>query len=58
VQVINRLHDYPRQIAPRPFPSREHVGEVGELRLLMRVIGWEGTADWPCARIKRQGDSR
>jgi hypothetical protein len=31
VQVINRPHDCPRQIAPRPFPSREHVDEVGEL---------------------------
>jgi hypothetical protein len=28
VQVINRPHDYPRQIAPRPFPSREHVDKV------------------------------
>jgi uncharacterized membrane protein len=42
VQVINRLQDCLRQLAPRPFPSGEHVDENGELRLLVRMIDWDG----------------
>jgi hypothetical protein len=34
------------------------VDEVGGLRLVVRVIGWEDTADLPCARIRRLGDSQ
>ena len=43
VQVINRLHDCLRQIAPRPFPSGRHMDENGRLRLVVHVIiDWGG----------------
>lgn len=42
VQVINRLNDCLRQIAPRPFPSGNHLDADGELRLVVRLIGWDG----------------
>jgi uncharacterized membrane protein len=42
VQVINRLHDCLRQIADRPFPNGHHRDEDDELRLIERVLDWDG----------------
>lgn len=42
VQVINRLHDCLRQLAPRPFPAAEHVDDYGQLRLVIRSLDWDG----------------
>lgn len=42
VQVINRLHDCLRQLAPRPFPPTQHVDDDGELRLVIRSLDWDG----------------
>jgi uncharacterized membrane protein len=42
VQVINRLHDCLRQLAPRPFPPTQHVDDDGQLRLVIRSLDWDG----------------
>lgn len=42
VQVINRLHDNLRQIADRPFPNGHVRDEDDELRLIERVLDWDG----------------
>src|SRR3954454_20887007 len=42
VQVINRLHDCLRQIADRPFPNGHIRDEDDELRLIERVLDWDG----------------
>jgi uncharacterized membrane protein len=42
VQVINRLHDCLRQIADRPFPNGQFRDEDDELRLIERVLDWDG----------------
>jgi uncharacterized membrane protein len=42
VQVINRLHDCLRQIADRPFPTGHLRDEDDELRLIERVLDWDG----------------
>ena len=42
VQVINRLHDCLRQLAPRPFPRGEHVDDDGRLRRVVRSLDWDG----------------
>jgi uncharacterized membrane protein len=42
VQVVNRLHDCLRQIADRPFPNGHIRDEDDELRLIERVLDWEG----------------
>jgi uncharacterized membrane protein len=42
VQVINRLHDCLRQIAGRPFSNGHHRDEDDELRLIERVLDWDG----------------
>ncbi|MGN6799854.1 MAG: DUF2254 family protein, partial [Gaiellaceae bacterium] len=42
VQVINRLHDCLRQIADRPLPNGHHRDEDDELRLIERVLDWDG----------------
>jgi uncharacterized membrane protein len=42
VQVVNRLHDCLRQIANRPFPSGHVRDEDDELRLIERVLDWDG----------------
>jgi uncharacterized membrane protein len=42
VQVVNRLHDCLRQIADRPFPSGHIRDEDEELRLIERVLDWDG----------------
>jgi uncharacterized membrane protein len=42
VQVINRLHDCLLQIADRPFPNGHIRDEEDELRLIERVLDWDG----------------
>src|SRR4051812_20387584 len=42
VQVVNRLHDCLRQIADRPFPNGHLRYEDDELRLIERVLDWDG----------------
>jgi uncharacterized membrane protein len=42
VQVVNRLHDCLRQIADRPFPNGHIRDEDGDLRLIERVLDWDG----------------
>jgi uncharacterized membrane protein len=42
VQVVNRLHGCLRQIASRPFPSGHVRDEDDELRLIERVLDWDG----------------
>jgi len=42
VQVINRLHDCLRQIADRPVPNGHLRDADGELRLIERVLDWDG----------------
>jgi uncharacterized membrane protein len=41
-QAINRLHDCLRRIADRPFPSGRFHDETGELRLVVRMLRWDG----------------
>src|SRR3954451_16008628 len=42
VQVVNRLHACLRQIADRPFPNGHLRDEDNELRLIERVLDWDG----------------
>ena len=42
LQALHRIHDLLRQLAPRPFPSGVHRDESGEVRLLTRVMDWDG----------------
>jgi uncharacterized membrane protein len=42
VQVVNRLHDCLREIADRPIPNGHVRDEDGELRLIERVLDWDG----------------
>ncbi|MEV8378823.1 DUF2254 domain-containing protein [Kribbella sp. NPDC056861] len=42
VMVIDRLHDGLRQLATRTFPTGRHCDAAGELRLIERVISWDG----------------
>jgi len=42
VQVINRLHGCLRQIADRPIPNGHARDEDDELRLIERVLDWDG----------------
>jgi uncharacterized membrane protein len=42
VEVLNRLHDALRQLAPRPFPPAEHLDDHGEVRLVVRSLDWDG----------------
>jgi uncharacterized membrane protein len=42
VQVVNRLHDCLRQIADRPIPNGHVRDEDDELRLIERVLDWDG----------------
>ena len=41
VQAIDRIHDILRQLVRRPFPDGRHHDESGQLRLIMRSMGWE-----------------
>jgi uncharacterized membrane protein len=42
VQAIDRLHDCLRQLVTRPFPSGYHHDRGGHLRLVERVMTWDG----------------
>ena len=42
VQAINAIHDILRRLAPREFPSGHHHDDHGHLRLVERVMSWEG----------------
>jgi uncharacterized membrane protein len=42
VQAINAIHDILRRLAPRAFPSGRHHDADGRLRLVVRVLSWEG----------------
>jgi uncharacterized membrane protein len=42
VQVINRLHDCLRAIADRPIPNGHIRDDDDELRLIERVLDWDG----------------
>lgn len=42
VQVVNRLHDCLRQLADRTIPDGRVHDQDGELRLIERVLDWDG----------------
>jgi uncharacterized membrane protein len=42
VQAINAIHDILRRLAPREFPSGRHHDADGHVRLVERVMSWEG----------------
>jgi uncharacterized membrane protein len=42
VQTIDAIHDILRQLAPREFPSGRHHDDHGQVRLVERVMSWEG----------------
>ncbi|HKP88498.1 MAG TPA: DUF2254 domain-containing protein [Thermoleophilaceae bacterium] len=42
VQAINAIHDILRRLAPREFPTGRHHDAQGHLRLVERVMSWEG----------------
>ena len=58
VQAIHRLHDCLRQLAPRPFPSGQHHGAEGHLRLVVRTISWEGYVRLALDEIRIVGASQ
>ena len=41
-QVVNRIHDCLRQLADRPIPNGHVRDEDDELRLIERVLDWDG----------------
>ena len=42
VQSINAIHDILRRLARREFPSGRHRDAQGHVRLVVRVMSWEG----------------
>ncbi|MGW5723148.1 DUF2254 domain-containing protein [Amycolatopsis sp. NPDC003865] len=42
IMVIDRLHDGLRQLATRRFPTGRHTDDNGDVRLVERVLGWDG----------------
>jgi uncharacterized membrane protein len=42
VQAINAVHDILRRLAQREFPSGRHCDAHGHVRLVERVMSWEG----------------
>jgi uncharacterized membrane protein len=42
VQSINAIHDILRRLARREFPSGRHCDAHGRVRLVERVMSWEG----------------
>jgi len=42
IMVIDRLHDTLRQLATRTFPTGRHCDAAGDVRLIERVVSWEG----------------
>ncbi|WP_165788214.1 DUF2254 domain-containing protein [Arthrobacter glacialis] len=55
VQAIDRLHDILRQLARRPFPDGQHRDEDGELRLVVRVLDWDGFVHLAFDEIRMAG---
>jgi uncharacterized membrane protein len=42
VQAINAIHDILRRLVRREFPSGRHHDAHGDVRLIVRVMSWEG----------------
>jgi uncharacterized membrane protein len=42
LQALNPIHDCLRRIVQRPFPSGRHCDSDGNVRLVERVMDWEG----------------
>ena len=42
VQAVNAIHDIVRRLAGRQFPSGRHRDAHGHVRLIERVMSWEG----------------
>ncbi|MFE4466957.1 DUF2254 domain-containing protein [Oerskovia sp. NPDC056781] len=55
VQAIDRLHDILRQLARRPFPDGRFRDENGELRLVVRVLDWDGYVHLAFDEIRMAG---
>ena len=55
VQAIDRLHDCLRQLARRPFPSREHRDADGVVRLVLAAMDWEAYVQLSFEEIRRAG---
>lgn len=55
VQAIDRLHDCLRQLARRPFPSREYQDDDGVVRLVLQAMDWEAYVQLAFEEIRRAG---
>jgi uncharacterized membrane protein len=55
VQALDRLHDCLRQLAPRPFPDGVHRDAAGEVRLVTRVMTWDGFVRLAFEEIRMAG---
>jgi uncharacterized membrane protein len=55
VQAIDRLHDCLRQLARRPFPSREYQDDDGVVRLVLPAMDWEAYVELAFEEIRRAG---
>ena len=55
VQSIDRLHDCLRQLVTRPFPSGYHYDRGGHLRLVERVMTWDGYVRLSVDELRRYG---
>jgi uncharacterized membrane protein len=55
VQAIDRLHDFLRQLANRPFPSSDYLDEAGNLRLRVHHLTWEGYVHLAFDEIRQAG---
>jgi uncharacterized membrane protein len=57
IQAIDRLHDCLRQLATRPFPSGQHRGADGRLRLVGPVLRWEGYVELAVDEVRNYAGS-
>jgi uncharacterized membrane protein len=57
VQALHRLHDLLRQLAPHPLASGEHRDCDGVLRLVERVLTWDGYVRLAFDEIRLAGAS-
>jgi uncharacterized membrane protein len=55
VQAIDRLHDFLRQLANRPFPSTDYLDASGILRLRVRHLTWDGYVHLAFDEIRQTG---
>ncbi len=55
IQAIDRLHDFLRQLARRPFPSSEYHDDAGNLRLHVNHLSWEGYVHLAFDEIRQVG---